>query len=145
MRLFDAGLEATGVIAVGQIATGVVAVGQLATGVIAVGQVARGVIAVGQLSLGVAAAGQIGAGILYGAGMVGIGAFGGGLIPLAPWGRVSLRSGLGRLRGANALRTRPSLHLLAVWAVAVGMVALAALVPLWESLFDRGGLFYVPT
>lgn len=143
VRIFDAGLEAHGVIAVGQIATGVIAIGQFATGVIAIGQVARGVIALGQLAVGIAGAGQIGAGVLYGAGMVGIGAFAGGFIPLGPFGRLRV---LRLLRGEEgwAERVRPALGLIVVWAAAAALIWFGALGPLGDALFARGGILYVP-
>ncbi|MFT3775708.1 MAG: hypothetical protein QM820_60955 [Minicystis sp.] len=73
MKFFDAGDNATGIIAVGQHATGFFALGQMATGVIAVGQLARGGIAIGQLAVGLVGWGQVGVGIFSAAGMVGIG------------------------------------------------------------------------
>lgn len=73
MKFFDAGDNATGIIAVGQHATGFFALGQMATGVIAIGQLARGGIAIGQLAVGLVGWGQCGAGIFSAAGMVGIG------------------------------------------------------------------------
>lgn len=73
MKFFDAGDNATGVIAIGQQATGFFALGQMATGVIAIGQLARGGIAIGQLAVGLVGWGQCGAGIFSAAGMVGIG------------------------------------------------------------------------
>jgi hypothetical protein len=73
MKFFDAGDNATGIIAVGQQATGFFALGQMATGVIAIGQLARGGIAIGQLAVGLVGWGQCGAGLYSAAGMVGIG------------------------------------------------------------------------
>ena len=86
MKLFDAGGQAEGFIAVGQMATGVIAIGQMATGVIAIGQMARGVIAIGQLGIGFIGWGQGGVGIFHAAGMIGIGGRRGigGVIQLVP-------------------------------------------------------------
>jgi len=125
VRFFDFGQEATGVIAIGQIATGVVAIGQFATGVIAIGQVSRGLIAVGQLSVGLAAAGQLGVGIVYGAGMLGLGTFARGLVPISFLGPV---------------RPWKIIVMIGVFAI----VAFAALIPLWRALFGLNGIFYVP-
>lgn len=86
MKIFDAGQEANGFIAIGQVATGVIAIGQLATGVIAVGQVARGGICVGQGAIGLVTVGMGSVGIFHSTGMVGLGGRNGlGLIlPLVP-------------------------------------------------------------
>lgn len=86
MKFFDAGAEAQGFIAVGQIATGVIAIGQMATGVIAIGQLARGVVAVGQLGFGFIGWGQAGVGLFHAAGMVGVGGRRGigGVLQLVP-------------------------------------------------------------
>lgn len=73
MEIFDAGDNAKGFIAVGQMATGVIAIGQMATGVIAIGQLARGVFAIGQMAVGFVGWGQGGVGIFHAAGMIGIG------------------------------------------------------------------------
>lgn len=142
MRFLDFGQEATGVIAIGQIAIGVVAIGQFATGVVAIGQVSRGVIALGQLSVGVVAAGQLGFGMAYGTGMLGFGTFAGGLLPVPLLGRV-------RLADLLHLRFRPELVRLTPWRIVlmIGidvLVALAALIPLWQALFGVDGIFWVP-
>ena len=142
VRFFDFGQEATGVIAIGQIATGVLAIGQFATGVIAIGQISRGVIALGQVSVGIAAAGQLGFGMVYGTGMLGLGTFAGGLIPVPLLGHV-------RLTDLLHLRFRPKLVKLAPWRVVllVGidvLVTVAALLPLWQALFGVDGIFEVP-
>ncbi|MEZ4293999.1 MAG: hypothetical protein R3B70_03405 [Polyangiaceae bacterium] len=86
MKVFDAGGEAHGFIAVGQLATGFIAIGQMATGVIAIGQMARGVIAIGQLGIGFIGWGQAGVGIFHAAGMVGVGGRRGigGVVQLVP-------------------------------------------------------------
>jgi hypothetical protein len=86
MKIFDAGGEARGFIAVGQQATGFFALGQMATGVIAIGQLARGVIAIGQLGVGLIGWGQGGVGIFHAAGMLGIGGRRGigGIVQLVP-------------------------------------------------------------
>lgn len=73
MRWFDVGVEAKGVIAIGQHATGVIAIGQVALGVVAVGQLARGVVVVGQLGAGLVTIGQLSLGVAWNAGMVGVG------------------------------------------------------------------------
>ncbi|APR81720.1 Hypothetical protein A7982_07069 [Minicystis rosea] len=73
MKFFDAGHQATGIIAIGQQATGFFAFGQMATGVIAIGQLARGGIAIGQLAVGLIGWGQLGVGVYSAAGMVGVG------------------------------------------------------------------------
>ena len=142
VRFFDFGHEATGVIAVGQIATGVLAIGQFATGVIAIGQVSRGVVALGQLSVGIVAAGQLGFGMAYGTGMLGFGAFAGGLIPLPLLGRV-------RLGDLIHLRFRPEPVRPTPWRVVLmigidALVVVAALIPLWRELFGVDGIFWVP-
>ena len=63
-RIFDAGQDAYGFIAVGQHATGFVAIGQDALGVVAIGQLARGVIAIGQASFGIVSIGMVSGGLL---------------------------------------------------------------------------------
>jgi len=142
VRIIDVGQEATGVIAIGQIATGVLAIGQLAIGVIAIGQVSRGVVAVGQGAVGVVAAGQLAVGALYGAGMVGLGAFAGGLVPVPL---------VGQLRFADIIR----LHLraekirLTHWRVLllIGLIAIVvafSLVPLGSALWGATGIFEAP-
>ncbi len=142
MKWFAFGQEATGVIAVGQIATGVIAIGQLATGVVAVGQVARGVVVVGQLALGVGATGQIGAGALYGAGMLGLGAFAGGLLPIPLFGTVRLNDII-HLRFRLAERgPGVSPGRIVYIAAVLALVTWAVIVPLWGALFDVGGILY---
>lgn len=142
MRFFDFGQEATGVIAIGQLATGVLAIGQFATGVIAIGQLSRGVIAVGQMSIGVVATGQVGVGNVYGAGMLGLGTFAGGLIPIPLLGHL-------RFTDLTHLRFRPAwvqptpLKIILMMGV-IAVVALAVLIPLWRELFGVDGIFYVP-
>lgn len=86
MKIFDAGAQAEGFIAVGQMATGFIAIGQMATGVIAIGQMARGVIAIGQLGIGFIGWGQAGVGIFHAAGMLGVGGRRGigGILQLVP-------------------------------------------------------------
>jgi hypothetical protein len=86
MKFFDAGQEATGVIAIGQVATGVIAIGQMATGVIAIGQLARGIVVVGQGAVGFFAVGMGALGLVKATAMVGIaGRRGwGGVLPLIP-------------------------------------------------------------
>lgn len=84
-KIFDAGQEATGFIAVGQFATGFIAIGQVATGVIAIGQAARGIIVVGQLAVGFVSLGMLSCGLMGAVGMIGAGGRGLGLIvPLVP-------------------------------------------------------------
>lgn len=142
VKFFDAGQEAVGVIAIGQIATGVIAFGQFATGVVAIGQVARGVVALGQVAFGVMAAGQIGAGIFYGTGMIGIGAFAGGLIPLPLLKAMTLTDLIhGRWKlGQSRLRLIPTILFLGTTV----LITMGALIPLWEALFAQGGILYVP-
>lgn len=105
MKWFDAGAEAHGFIAFGQVATGFLAVGQMATGVIAIGQLARGVIAIGQLGVGFIGWGQAGAGVFHAAGMVGIGGRRGigGVVQLVPTiGRPRVPPPAGSLPMVNA-------------------------------------------
>ncbi len=136
------GVEAHGVIAIGQMATGVVAIGQLATGVIAIGQVARGVVAFGQLAMGVVAAGQLGIGVAYGAGMLGVGGLAGGLFPVGLLGTIPFTDAIkGRWRAVTLQTTRqawgwPALAVLGL------IVWLAAFGPLWSALFDTGGVLH---
>lgn len=142
VKWFDVGQEAHGVIAIGQLATGVFALGQFATGVVAIGQLARGVVAIGQLAVGVVAVGQMGVGILYGSGMLGFGAFAGGLIPLGVVGRLpfgELRRG--RLRSIERRQRIGALSILA-FVVVVAIVWAAALGPLRRELFDIGGVIH---
>jgi hypothetical protein len=142
VKLFDFGVEANGVFAVGQIATGVVAIGQLATGVIAIGQVARGVFAVGQLAIGLVAAGQLGVGLGYGAGMLGAGGIAGGLIPLGAWARWPFRDAMSfdvRAIQRSNWNVIGSAVLLLIVAAAVWFAALA---PLERALFDVGGTLH---
>ena len=142
MKFFAFGAEAQGVFAVGQIATGVIAIGQLATGVIAIGQVARGVIAIGQATIGIVAIGQVGIGVAYGAGMLGVGGLAGGLLPLGVWGRLPIGDLLSlELGGTIRSRIHPFVRLV-VLAMVATIVWLVALGPLWESLFDIGGVLH---
>jgi hypothetical protein len=83
MKVFDAGQQAVGVIAIGQFATGVIAIGQVATGVVAIGQVARGFVAVGQLAVGVWSLGMGSLGAVSTIGMLGIGGRARGLLALS--------------------------------------------------------------
>lgn len=144
VKLFDVGQEAHGVMAIGQAATGVVAFGQVATGVIAIGQLARGVVAVGQMAIGVVAIGQVGVGIVYGAGMFGVGAAAGGILPLGVIGRL----GLGDLRRAKfaGFERRSRLGPLSalVMLALVALVWAASLGPLQRELFEIGGILHVP-
>jgi hypothetical protein len=130
MKVFDAGLEAYGIIAIGQFATGVFAFGQVATGVIAIGQLARGVVTVGQVSIGIVSVGQLAIGL--GAGMVGLGSVTGGLLAIPVLGYLPLGKALqGRFefsaihRGAGR-----ALYLLAMAALVIWV----ALWPLAEAL-----------
>lgn len=142
MRVFDFGQEATGVIAIGQIATGVIAIGQLATGVIAIGQISRGVIALGQFSVGVVGAGQLGVGLVYGAGMLGFGTFAGGLVPIPLLGHLRFTDLVhGRFR---ADRIQPTPWRILLLAALIAVVALAALIPLWQGLFGAAGVLDIP-
>lgn len=128
MKIFDAGAEAHGFIAVGQIATGFIAIGQMATGVIAIGQLARGVIAIGQLGFGFIGWGQAGVGLFHAVGMVGIGGRRGigGVVQLVPT--------LGRPRVPPEATSLP-----AVSAGAQGWVPLdLARDQLGLGLYDRG-------
>lgn len=126
MKVFDAGLEAHGVIALGQFATGVFAFGQIATGVVAVGQLARGVITVGQISIGVFAVGQLAVGLAYGAGMVSIGSITGGLISVPAFARWPLRDALGDRHEFDVVPRHPGRILLfAALALLVAFVALS--------------------
>jgi hypothetical protein len=74
-RIFDAGQNAYGVIAIGQFATGFLAIGQVATGVIAVGQVARGCFAVGMGSFGIVSIGMGSIGLLNSFALGGVGGY----------------------------------------------------------------------
>jgi hypothetical protein len=142
VKWFAFGQEATGVIAIGQLATGVIAIGQVATGVIAIGQGARGVVAVGQLAIGAVATGQIGVGVLYGAGMLGLGTFAGGLIPVPLMGTLGLDDVL-HLRFRRRQRgPRIGAGRLAYIAAVLALVTWAVMLPLWGALFDVGGIFY---
>jgi ABC-type transport system involved in cytochrome c biogenesis permease subunit len=135
VKIFDAGLEAHGFIAVGQFATGVIAFGQVATGVVAVGQLARGVFTFGQVSIGVFAVGQVAIGVAYAAGMLGFGSLTGGLLAIPAFGRLPLRS---------LLAGDPSVQ----WGTRhVGrflyFVVLSVLVG-WIALFPVGAMFSGP-
>ena len=142
MKVFDVGQEATGVIAIGQFATGVLAIGQLAIGVIAIGQVSRGVVAVGQGAVGVVAVGQLAVGAIYGAGMVGLGALAGGLVPVPL---------LGQLRFADVIRLqfKGERLRLTVWRgfLLMGLIAVVisvSLIPVGSALWGPNGIFEVP-
>jgi hypothetical protein len=135
VKVFDAGVEASGIIAVGQFASGVVAFGQVATGVIAVGQLARGIFAFGQLAVGVVAIGQLGVGLAYGAGQLGFGLLAGGMVPVGLMGRLPLRS---LRRGRWELeRSELSAWKLIVLLAVAALVAVVAFGPLW-SMFEAG-------
>ena len=140
MRFFAVGQEAIGVIAIGQQATGIVAVGQLATGVIAVGQLARGVIVVGQLAVGLVALGQLAVGVAWAAGMVGIGGSSGGLLVLAPFGKVSFAS-MRRLRPKFVPRRPFRAWMVLPFIAACGVWVSAAAIPLAHELGRVGGIF----
>ncbi|CAN5680425.1 hypothetical protein BH18ACT6_BH18ACT6_22690 [soil metagenome] len=136
MKLFDAGLEAHGVIAVGQFATGILAFGQIATGVIAVGQLARGVIAIGQVGVGVVAFGQVALGLGYSAGMVSIGSVTGGLVSFPAVGRLPFVALLQRRNQFAAVpRNLPRTLLLLVLAAVVVWVALLPMVAGFDPAF----------
>jgi hypothetical protein len=128
MKVFDAGLEAHGFIALGQFATGVFAFGQVATGVVAVGQLARGVITVGQISIGVVAIGQLAIGLAYSAGMVSVGSITGGLIALPAFARWRLREALADRRQLEVVPLHPG-RILLVMALSL-LVAFVALAPM---------------
>lgn len=83
MKFFDVGIEAHGVIAIGQFATGIIAIGQVAVGIVAVGQLSRGVFVVGQLAAGVATLGQVTIGIVRAVGMIAVGGRAGGLMKVS--------------------------------------------------------------
>lgn len=132
MKVFDAGLEAHGFIALGQFATGVFAFGQIATGVVAVGQLARGVITIGQISLGVFAIGQLAVGLAYSAGMVSVGSITGGLITVPALARWRLRDALGDRDEFEIVPRHPRRILLLI-ALAL-LVAFVALAPIRDLL-----------
>lgn len=114
----------------------------MATGVIAIGQIARGVIAVGQLSLGLFAVGQLGVGALYGAGMVGLGTFGGGILTVPLVGAVRLHDlwhGQIRLTGER-VTIRP--WRIALYVVVFALVVILALIPLYQALYGVGGVLF---
>ncbi len=83
MKFFDVGIEAHGVIAIGQFATGIIAIGQVAVGVVALGQLSRGVFVVGQLAAGVATLGQVTIGIARAIGMIAVGGRASGLLSVS--------------------------------------------------------------
>lgn len=134
MKLFDAGLEAHGFIALGQFATGVFAFGQIATGVVAVGQLARGVITIGQISIGVFAIGQLAFGLAYSAGMVSIGSITGGLMTVPAFARLRWRDALGDRDEFEVVPRHPGRILLLI-ALAL-LVAVVALAPIRDFLDD---------
>jgi hypothetical protein len=102
------------------------------------------VIAVGQLSVGVAAAGQLGVGMVFGTGMLGFGTFAGGLLPVAGLGRMRLPDLLS-LRFQPDWIPRPLRPWRIVYVLALtAIVAVAALIPLWQELFAVDGVFYEP-
>lgn len=125
MKLFAAGTEAVGVVAIGQSATGIVAIGQLATGVVAIGQLARGVVVVGQLGLGIVAVGQLAVGVLWAGGMVGVAATSGPGLVGGLFGRLYLRRLFRRRPGPAFPADRPGGRRIVVAGVLA--VALAAL------------------
>ncbi|HJU81371.1 MAG TPA: hypothetical protein VJ796_06445 [Acidimicrobiia bacterium] len=136
MKVFDAGLEAHGFIAVGQFATGVFAFGQIATGVVAVGQLARGLITFGQISIGVLAVGQLAIGLAYSAGMVSIGSITGGLMAVPAFARWPLRAALGDRAEFDVVPRHPGRILL--FAALALLVLLIALAPM-RDLFNPAG------
>lgn len=120
----------------------VFAFGQEATGIIAIGQIARGVIAIGQLALGVIATGQLGVGALYGAGMLGLGTFGGGLITVPLVGVVRLHDvwrARFRLTGQR-VAIRP--WRIAFFLVVFALVVIGAPSPLYQALYGVGGVLF---
>jgi hypothetical protein len=133
MKLFAAGTEAVGVVAVGQSATGIIAVGQLATGVVAVGQLARGVIVVGQLGLGIVAVGQLAVGVLWAGGMVGVAATSGPGLIGGLFGRLYLRRLFRRGAGPAFPSDRPGRN-----RILVAGVLTAALAGLWWAAAGQG-------
>ena len=94
------------------------------------------------MSLGVVAAGQLALGIMYGTGMLGLGAFAGGLIPISLFGRMSLPD-LVHLR-FHLDRSRPSPWRWFLVTGVTAVVAVFALIPLWEALFVANGVFHPP-
>ena len=140
VRFFAVGQEAIGVIAIGQQATGIIAVGQLATGVIAIGQLARGVIVVGQMAVGLVALGQLAVGVAWAAGMVGVGGSSGGLLVLAPFGKVSFAS-MRRLRPKFVPRRPFRAWMLLPFIAACGIWIFAATIPLVHEVGRDAGIF----
>ena len=136
VKWFSVGVEAEGVIAIGQVATGVIAIGQIATGVVAVGQLARGGLVVGQLAIGVVTLGQLSLGVAKAAGMVGIGgrASFGLILPLLP----------GRAAPFPSPQPPISVWRLAVFVALFVLWFLAAGVPVWQEVFAPGGVFDRP-
>ncbi len=123
MKFFDVGVEAHGVIAIGQLATGVFAFGQMALGVVAIGQLSRGIIAVGQLSLGFGALGQLAVSPAFAAGMVGVGGLQSkALLPI-------------RLRPTENVSPAVNVVQLILYAAVIVLIGLAVLEPLWEQVF----------
>ena len=142
MTIIEVGQEATGVIAIGQIATGVLAIGQLAIGVIAIGQVSRGLVAVGQGAVGIVAVGQLAVGAVYGAGMVGLGAFAGGLVPIPLLGQLRFADVIRlQFKGGRMRLTRWRVFL--VIGLIAGVVAVS-LIPVGSALWGPNGIFEVP-
>jgi hypothetical protein len=135
MKVFDAGLEAHGLIALGQFATGVFAFGQVATGVVAVGQLARGLITVGQISVGVVALGQLAIGLGYSAGMVSVGSITGGLLAVPAFARGRIRDALENRRQLAVVPLHPGRILLFVaMALLVAFVSLAPIGDLFNPV-----------
>lgn len=138
MKPFDVGLEAHGIIAVGQFATGIFAFGQVATGVVAVGQLARGLIAIGQVGIGVVAFGQLALALGYSAGMVSVGSVSGGLLPVPAIGRWPFSALLqGRNEFVAVPRNLPRTLLLIVLGLVVVLAALLPMVADFDPAFGE--------
>lgn len=145
MRLFEAGVEPVGVIAVGVAPRGVLAIGPLATGAIAIGQLARGFVAIGQLAIGVVAVGQLAAGMWWASGQLALAPLGGpAMLQIAPFGK--LYPGRWK-RGEEDWRipSRPEgwrlvLSLVFVAGLAV-LVWFVAVLPARDALTGPGGVF----
>lgn len=144
MRWFDVGVEAEGVIAIGQRATGVIAIGQVALGVVAIGQLARGFLVVGQLGIGLVTLGQLSAGVVWSAGMVGVGGTSPGwlVLPLYPLPK-AVRNSRYAILASGGVRPPPGRALLGVIGVAVLALVwwFVAGQAVFEALLGAGGVF----
>jgi hypothetical protein len=92
--------------------------------------------------VGVIAIGQMGVGALYGTGMLGVGLWAGGIVPVPLLGLLHLGDVRRGRFGAVTRRESIGGWRIVIFILAVTAVALWAIIPLTQALWGEGGVFF---